>query len=186
MRNMKKSKLFFTFVAVVAMILTTSLSAFATPSKQSSSMTQLIFSEPVKLSDEEIAEMRQNEISAEEANASTNTFSTQALFADTNVFYEFENLYTGYSITSTNSLTRSSAGSVSLTLVQWPSGGAGQATISYRLKNGSWMSPVIRVSGNYTHTNKTITWTNIPAGEYWVQIANDPDGPDVDGNGYTR
>ncbi|MCP3773117.1 hypothetical protein NLX71_07260 [Paenibacillus sp. MZ04-78.2] len=42
----------------------------------------------------------------------------------------------------------------------------------------------ILVDKNYTSTNKTISWSNVPQGTYKVKITNTHESVDAKGNGY--
>ena len=77
-----------------------------------------------------------------------------------------------------------SSGSVVLRVVQYPSSSGGAtANVRYVLRaseKGSY-----EVSGNYTGTNATVIWNQVPAGTYAIEVVNI--GKDaVTGNGYVE
>ncbi len=105
------------------------------------------------------------------------------------LYYNIVHLYVDNFITSTSSFTQTSTDTVSLTLVQYPYGDRGKVKMFYYLVDASTGNKVtnsIAVSGNYTSSNTTIFWYNVPPGTYKVEILNGDsyDSADAAGNGY--
>lgn len=99
--------------------------------------------------------------------------------------YSFKNLYPNESV-DTGSFTISSTQDILLTVVQYPvSGSGGTANIRYNLMRNNSIVTSLSINDNYTSTNKTLTFTNAPAGTYYFRIVNQGI-PDVTGNGYVN
>lgn len=99
--------------------------------------------------------------------------------------YSFQNLYSNESV-DTGSFTISSTQNILLTVVQYPvSGSGGTANVRYNLMRNDSIVAALSINQNYTSTNKTLTYTNAPAGTYYFRIVNQGI-PDVTGNGYVN
>ncbi|MFE4569083.1 hypothetical protein [Paenibacillus chitinolyticus] len=101
--------------------------------------------------------------------------------------YSFWDLYHTSHIDTKDTFKVDASGTVSLTLVQYPNNnGNGTANLNYGIINldGKQVGSTINVDKNYTSTNTTIYWYNIPKGTYKIRISNPYGGVDAMGNGY--
>lgn len=122
---------------------------------------------------------------APETSESTSNVGDMVVPFAAKMSYSFQNLYTNESV-DTGSFTISSTQDILLTLVQYPvSGSGGTANIRYNLMRSGNIVATLSVNQNFTSTNKTLTFTNAPAGTYYFRIVNQGI-PDVSGNGYVN
>lgn len=114
-------------------------------------------------------------------------FDTTGFTPLVQLYYSFTDLYPGHYIDTIHTFNVSSPSTVSLTLVQYPNAGPtapGTVDLYYQLIGTLANSSILEVNGDYTSTNTTISWNNVPTGTYYIEITSDMNSPDAQGNGY--
>ncbi len=144
----------------------------------------LDFSAPQPYTAEQFAKLKANSVLASSLDQRQLAIGPMAA----KLTYSFTDLYAGHFINSKDSFSTTSKGTVYLTLTQSPmEGSSGTADIYYTLYDGSQPATnSVEVPGNYTSTNKTIYWSQVPAGTYKLVITNSPSGVDSKGNGFAN
>jgi len=170
------------------------LSAFADTTEKVSSETSAIQSNEItnpnpgfypqeKISAEKMEFLQQIAPPNPVNEVGSNEFSIQAA----EMSYTITKLSTGNSLTSISSFALPAGKKPTITLTQSPYSGGGTVTAIYTLVNvntNNEISDFVRVPNNYTGTNYSYTFNNVPAGTYKVKISNLIDSPDMKGNGY--
>lgn len=188
-------------VSLVVAVLSLPLNVFADTSEETSSEASTIqsnettnlnpeFTPQEKIREEKMDQLKQ----LAPTNSNFNEINSNEISLRAAVLtYNIEKLSAGNTITSINSFKLPAGSKPTLTLVQYPySGGNGTVKAFYTLVNvdtGNEISDSVIVNKNYTHTNYSYTFSNVPAGTYKVRIYNydaDVFGGSVDmmGNGY--
>lgn len=185
-------------VSLVAAMFTLPLSAFADPTKETPSenqttqqtiTTQSDLSPERKLTDKELEIMNRAVPSDSiiENKIGSNDVSILAAVMSYNIL----KLSSGNTKYSDASFYLPPGKKPTLTLVQSPySGGPipGNCDVYYTLVDvdtNNWINDGVRVSKNYTSTNFSYTFSNVPTDRtYKVVISNYPDAYDMKGNGY--
>jgi hypothetical protein len=173
-------------LALITTLAVASFSAYAQPIPTNTAIDQsqklTSFSVPQKISSEEMASLRNQAVPASPSGTAKSASFNPNLVQ---LYYVFYDLYPGHFITSNGSITLSSTSDVDLTLVQWANDDSNsKVSLYYQLVSSGTDSEVIKVVGSYKAVNTTITFEDVPAGTYRVQITNDIDGIDAQGNGY--
>lgn len=136
------------------------------------------------LTDEQLTKYRNLTPVTPTYNAPTEEFKIMAAAMS----YTIERLTGPSSLTTKASFTTKSTGSVYLTLVQWETGlFPSKPNVLYAIvdSNGNEIQSK-RVQEEYTHTNTTLTFNNIPAGTYRIKITNTKENIAMAGNGYVE
>ncbi|MBD8498637.1 hypothetical protein [Paenibacillus arenosi] len=100
--------------------------------------------------------------------------SSDILFAEPAIYYEFTFLGKDRSITSIDSVNITEKSNVYVSLVQWSPSSSAHPKLTYTLKNantGRETDP-ITVEKTYTSENTGISWGNVLPGKYHLVIKN--------------